>query len=147
MNTQERPQYLDVLQHLTPILYGLPPKIITIDGRAGSGKTTLGRFLAWRFNVSLAETDLFLDKECGGLNYHLDALREVIASRHDLPVLVEGVVVLRVLRQLGFKSDFHIRINYPAREDWGVTRREWLKYRAEFSLDSVDHMPLSLKPI
>jgi cytidylate kinase len=48
------------VEALTPIMRGLPGVIVTIDGRDGVGKTTLGRYLAWYFNVTLIETDLFL---------------------------------------------------------------------------------------
>jgi len=60
MNAKELPQYKVVMTALMPILYDLPGKLIAIDGRLGVGKTTLGRYLAWRFNISLVETDLFL---------------------------------------------------------------------------------------
>ena len=54
------PAYLKIVEALTPIMQGLPGMIVTIDGRDGVGKTTLGRYLAWHFNVTLIETDLFL---------------------------------------------------------------------------------------
>jgi len=49
MITRELPQYADIVRRLTPALAGLPPKLIAIDGPMSSGKTTLGRHLAWRF--------------------------------------------------------------------------------------------------
>ena len=54
------PAYAEVVDALTPVMRGLPGVIVTIDGRDGVGKTTLGRYLAWHFNVTLIETDLFL---------------------------------------------------------------------------------------
>jgi tRNA A37 threonylcarbamoyladenosine biosynthesis protein TsaE len=57
MITRELPQYADIVRRLKPVLAGLPPKLIAIDGPMGSGKTTLGRHLAWRFNVTLIEAD------------------------------------------------------------------------------------------
>jgi tRNA A37 threonylcarbamoyladenosine biosynthesis protein TsaE len=59
MITRELPQYADIVRRLTPALAGLPPKLIAIDGPMSSGKTTLGRHLAWRFKVTLVEADLF----------------------------------------------------------------------------------------
>jgi MoxR-like ATPase len=47
---------------LAPILDDLPGKVVAIDGYPGVGKSSLGRFLAWRFNISLIETDFFLIK-------------------------------------------------------------------------------------
>jgi hypothetical protein len=49
-------EYAPVVDALAPVLHNLPPRIIAIDGRPGCGKTTLGRFLAWWFNVSLMVT-------------------------------------------------------------------------------------------
>ena len=66
MNAQELPQYSDVIRALTPVLHDLPGRLIAIDGRSGVGKTTLGRYLAWRFNISLVESDLFLIPNRGG---------------------------------------------------------------------------------
>ncbi len=50
------PAYLRVVNALTPVMRGLPGVIVTVDGRDGVGKTTLGRYLAWHFNVTLIET-------------------------------------------------------------------------------------------
>ena len=61
MSTQELPEYANVVAALTPVLADFPAKIIAIGGHPSSGKTSLGRYLAWQFNVSLIETDLFLD--------------------------------------------------------------------------------------
>jgi shikimate kinase len=38
------------------------------------GKTTLGRYLAWQFNISLVELDLFLIPNQGKLVYMNEAL-------------------------------------------------------------------------
>jgi hypothetical protein len=54
------PAYLQVINALTPVMRRPRGIIVTIDGRDGVGKTTLGRYLAWHFNVTLIETDLFL---------------------------------------------------------------------------------------
>lgn len=58
-------EYIEVIYRLKPILDGLPGKIIAIDGTPGAGKTTLGRFLAWYFNISLIESDLFRSRSEG----------------------------------------------------------------------------------
>jgi hypothetical protein len=38
MITRELPQYADIVRRLTPVLAGLPPKLIAIDGPMSSGK-------------------------------------------------------------------------------------------------------------
>ena len=105
------PEYEQVIEALTPVLKNLPGKVVGIDGRDGSGKTTLGRFLAWYFNVSLIETELFLfDGE--GFNYRLEEINLIIGVRlsKPRPVIVEGVRLLSLLSQIGRSADFLIYV-------------------------------------
>lgn len=112
MSAQERPEYADALNELEPILFNLPPKVVAIDGKPGVGKTTLGRFLAWRFNISLIETDLYLHRNQGLYIYREEEIKGVINSRKQsgLPVIVEGIVALRLLDNLNATPDFHIHV-------------------------------------
>ena len=104
-------EYEQVVEALTPILNNLPGKVVGIDGRDGSGKTTLGRFLAWYFNVSLIETDLFLF-DGQGFSYRLEEINRIIGVRlsRPRPVIVEGVQLLSLLSQLDRSADFLIYI-------------------------------------
>lgn len=109
-----RPLVFDeVASLLAPLLYGLPGRLVAIDGRMGAGKTTLGRFLAWYFNVTLVETDPFLLGD-GTLSRHLDEIGRIVGFRLDgrypRPVLVEGVGVLDLLEQLRRTADAHIYV-------------------------------------
>ncbi len=112
MSTQELPEYANVVAALTPVLADFPAKIIAIGGHPSSGKTSLGRYLAWQFNVSLIETDLFLDHGRGKLVYRSNEIARVIGKRlkKPAPVIVEGVVVLRLLGALGRPADFTIYV-------------------------------------
>ena len=105
------PEYEQVVEALTPVLNNLPGKVVGIDGRDGSGKTTLGRFLAWYFNVSLIETDLFLF-DGQGFSYRLEEINRIIGVRlsKPRPVIVEGVQLLSLLSQLGRSGDFLIYV-------------------------------------
>lgn len=105
------PEYEEVIHALTPVLHDLPGRVIGIDGRDGSGKTTLGRFLAWYFNVSLIETDLFLF-DSQGFRYRLEEINRIINLRlsRPRPVIVEGVQLLSLLSQLGRSADFLIYV-------------------------------------
>ena len=85
MNAKELPQYKDVITALTSVLYDLPGKLIAIDGQPGVGKTTLGRYLAWQFNISLVESDLFLIPNQGKLVYLNEVLSHVSTSRLKNP--------------------------------------------------------------
>jgi ABC-type glutathione transport system ATPase component len=145
-NAPERCEYWDVLKKLEPILYNLPPKIVTVDGRSGVGKTTLGRFLAWRFNITLIETDLFLIRNKGSFRYRKNDINKLIKSRMQScrPVIVEGVVVLRLLRDLGRKSDFHIHIVCDEAEGSSITDREWSSYHCEFGPSAAADLVVEL---
>lgn len=139
-NAPEREEYAVILSSLEPILYNLPPKIISIDGKSGVGKTTLGRFLAWRFNVSLVETDLFLERQKDGFDYRYADIKAVILSRitgHNArPVIVEGMCSLKVLKTMEFASDFHVRVDCSNADDSQPINEElWPDYSSEFPLN------------
>ena len=109
------PEYEQAVNALTPKLHGLPGKIIAIDGRDYSGKTTLGRFLAWYFNVSLIETDLFLLQD-EGRTYRSQDIRRIIGTRlaKPRPVIVEGVAIRRLLSHISCAPDFLIYVKNAA---------------------------------
>ena len=91
------------------MLYDLPPRLIGIDGRANVGKTTFGRYLAWHFNVSLIEGDLFLQGS-GSIEHRLWDIHRIIQERlvRKRPVILETIVLLQVLEQVGRHADFMI---------------------------------------
>ncbi len=76
--------------------------IVAVDGVDGVGKSNLARYLAWQFGMPAIETDLFLDRETGGLKYYLDQLRSVFHARtlQDRPLIIERLRVLQVLQDL-----------------------------------------------
>lgn len=103
------PEFKLATDALAPLLVDLPAKLIAIDGRDGAGKTTLGRYLAWYFNVTLIETDLFVVPN-SSFTYRLDEIIRIVNFRLNKPrpVIVEGVAVLDLLKQIGRCADFHI---------------------------------------
>ncbi|MCP1765029.1 hypothetical protein [Bradyrhizobium japonicum] len=105
-------EYAPVVEALAPVLHNLPPRIIAIDGRPYSGKTTLGRFLSWWFNISLIETDLFLFEGEGRYRYREEEVARIIDARMstDRPVIIEGVTVLRQLAAINRAADFLIYV-------------------------------------
>jgi adenylate kinase family enzyme len=135
MNTKELPQYNDVITALTPILYDLPGKLIAIDGRSGVGKTTLGRYLAWQFNISLVESDLFLIPNQGKLAYLNEALSHVITARlrNPRPVIVDGVAVRRLLAELSLKPDYIIYVSSSDASESRSLKNEIASYEATFN--------------
>jgi hypothetical protein len=105
-------RYNDAVMALEPMLSNLPGKLIAVDGWLGVGKTTFSRYLAWRFNISLCETDLFLIPKQGRLVYREKEISRIIARRleRSLPIIVDGCVVLRLLAAMKRPPDFLIRI-------------------------------------
>ncbi|KRQ97929.1 hypothetical protein CQ12_25220 [Bradyrhizobium jicamae] len=129
-------EYAPVVRALVSVLHNLPPKIIAIDGRPGSGKTTLGRFLAWWFNVSLIETDLFLFEGEGRYRHRADEVARIIATRlqGNLPVIVEGVTVLRQLASMNVDAHFLIYVdNASAPKLRQEYETQFVEYEAKFS--------------
>ncbi len=106
------PVYLQVVDTLWPHLRGSPGVIVTIDGRDGVGKTTLGRYLAWYFNVSLIETDLFLIPALDHFIYLDDQINRIIERRvtSPLPVIVEGVAMLELMKRINRVPDFRLYV-------------------------------------
>lgn len=135
MNANELPEYEHVVDELVPVLYDLPGKVVAIDGRPGSGKTTLGRYLAWRFNVTLLEADLFLHEGRGHLAYRTDEIDRIIRARLSIPrpIIVDSVAVLRLLKALGRSHDFLIHVTNASAGDGGNLKHEIAAYEAEFS--------------
>ncbi|WP_025660188.1 hypothetical protein [Rhizobium sp. IBUN] len=139
--TQIELDYAPAVEALTPVLHNLPGKIVAIGGLPGVGKTTLGRYLAYRFNVSLIETDLFLIPNQGKMVYREDWINQVVGSRLDKddpdwrrPVIIEGSTVLRLLASLGRKPDFIIHVvNNEAPESSGALAKDLKSYDAKYA--------------
>jgi hypothetical protein len=106
------PEYDAAALWLEPILKNLPPKLIAITGPLAAGKTTLARFLAWYFNISLIETDHYLIPH-KGLQCESNEIDRIIEFRLSMPrpVIVEGAEILPLLSQLNRVPDgiIHVR--------------------------------------
>jgi uridine kinase len=128
------PAYLKVVEALTPIMRGLPGVIVTIDGRDGVGKTTLGRYLAWHFNVTLIETDLFLIPTQDHLIHLDDQINRIIERRitSSLPVIVEGISMLQLMKRIHRIPDFAIYVTNPQHPGSKLLERRLSAYEATF---------------
>ena len=126
------PEFDKLAEALKPVLAGFPPKIIAIDGRSFAGKTTLGRFLAWYFNSTLLELDLFLAE--GGLVHRYEEIERIVKQRLDgkRPVFVEGITVLNVLRKIGRTHDYLIYVRNPKYPNGAGFGKELTEYDKEF---------------
>jgi hypothetical protein len=133
---------------LAPILYDLPGRIIAIDGYPGVGKTSLGRFLAWRFNVSLIESDLFLIPDQDRLVYLNDEIARIIERRLSIPrpVIIEGCAILRLLFLVDRKPDYLIyATNTNAPKPHGGLATDLAAYDAEFLPNKQTRLVLDLE--
>lgn len=129
------PGYLKVVEALTRIMRGLPGVVVTIDGRDGVGKTTLGRYLAWHFNVTLIEADLFLIPSQDYLT-HLDyQVNRIIERRFTLPrpVIVEGVSMLQLMKRINRVPDFAIYITNPQHSGSRALEQRLSAYEAAYA--------------
>jgi cytidylate kinase len=129
------PSYGVVMDVLRPILSDLPGKLIGIDGRNGVGKTTLGRYLAWRFNVSLVESDLFMHRHTGRVEHRIEEIDRLIQFRlaKPRPVILEGITLFSILKQLNRTPDFVVychSANYPEGDSLEAMLE---KYEAEYA--------------
>jgi uridine kinase len=129
------PCYLTVVEALAPIMRGLPGVIVTIDGRDGVGKTTLGRYLAWHFNVTLIETDLFLIPAQDYLIHLDDQINRIIERRitTPLPVIVEGISMLQLMKRVGRVPDFSIYVTNSRRSSNVIMDRRLSAYENAFA--------------
>ncbi len=129
------PSYKKVVDALTPVLRARPAAIVTIDGRDGVGKTTLGRYLAWRFSATLIETDLYLIPAQDYLIHLDDQINRIVERRvtSRLPVIVEGVSMLQLMKRINRVADFSIYVTSRRQSSSEVLKRRLFAYKAAFN--------------
>lgn len=110
--------------------------LIGIDGRDDTGKSTLARFLAWQMDIPAIETDQFtISNEQVSPIYRYDELRPLFEARFKLnrPVIVEGVFLLKTVRELGFEIDYQIYTLKEGREGSVRWQDSFVEYEAVYN--------------
>ena len=142
------PSYLQVVDALTPIMRTSPGAIVTIDGRSGVGKTTLGRYLAWHFNVTLIETDLFLIPAQDYLIHLDDQVNRIVERRvtSHLSVIVEGVSMLQLMKRIDRVPAFSIYVTNPRHSSNELLERRLVAYEAAFVPSAKANLVIKIEP-
>ena len=142
------PAYLRVVNALTPVMRGLPGVIVTVDGRDGVGKTTLGRYLAWHFNVTLIETDLFLIPAQDYLIHLDDQINRIIERRitSPRPVIVEGISMLQLMKRIHRVPDFSIYVTNPRHSGSKRLDQRLSTYEAAFAPSAKANIVVDIEP-
>jgi hypothetical protein len=102
---------------LTKVLSALGPDwkplLVGIDGREGTGKTSLSNWLAWQLGMPAIHLDLFLNQSeiPAPIQWRVSDLDRCIKARGDRPLIVEGVLLLDALDQVGRSPDFLIFVD------------------------------------
>ena len=97
----------EVITQLRQRLHPRRAMIVGIDGPHREDRSTLARRLAAELGISVVELDLFLPVDALWPDLCLGDLWRVLHSclDRDWPVIVEGVCLLRVLRELPLPCD------------------------------------------
>ena len=109
---QPWPGYESVHAAISQVLLRSPcernPLLIGIDGRDGSGKSSLANWLAWQLGIEAVHLDMFLECKDTIIGWREDELSRVVSSRlgkHN-PVIVEGVKLLEAMEAIDRCVDF-----------------------------------------
>ena len=107
---------------------------IAVDGRDGSGKSTIARFLAWQLGMPVVETDFALTDAEPTPQWDVALIARLVAHRHDCdrPVLVEGIFVLENLVRIGAPADFVVRVSNPEHDGTHAWAEAFAAYEASY---------------
>jgi uridine kinase len=96
------------------------PILIGIDGVDGSGKSSVASWPSWQLQMPAIPLDVYLLRDSNPISWRFDDLaRAVDGAQHvprERPVIVEGVLLLRVLRKIGRAPDFLVYVEKDQHE-------------------------------
>jgi uridine kinase len=101
------PGYLELRVRLREAM-GFPdhrqPLLIGIDGVDGSGKSSLAAWLSWQLEMPAIHLDVYVVRDSDPLAWRLDDIARAVEgaqSERRRPVILEGIMLLRVLKAIG----------------------------------------------
>ena len=95
--------------------------------------------------MSLIETDWFLIPKQGRLAYREDEIARVIDSRGDLPTIVEGVAIRRLMDRVQKPVDFVIFVTSNNLPDSPALTKDLASYEKEFNPRETANLVLELQ--
>ena len=110
------------------------PLLIAIDGPDGVGKSSLASWLAWQLGAPAIYLDLYMIRDSDPLRWRGELLPLIVTRllAHAGPLIVEGILVLDALAQIGQKPDFLVYVDGEGSH--GLSRR-LAAYRARHKPD------------
>ena len=134
-------QHRELVKSIRSCLGGWKKYTIAVDGRDGVGKSTLSRFLAWQLMIPTIEVDLLVEGQEDPYPYNSSVLKYLIDARHrnDRPVIVEGLFLLKRLKEIGVCAD---TIIYVEKHNWAGSytwRKQFEEYEVEYSPKQAAH--------
>src|SRR5262245_11261617 len=127
------------------------PLLIAIDGADASGKSSLASWLAWQLGMPAIQLDLYLTDR-HPIEWQIADLARAVARRIDRqrPLIIEGVLVLDALDQIGRKADFLVFVTggYPesslASQIADYQKRRKPSERADFTIEGYEEPAIDL---
>jgi len=100
------------------------PLLIGIDGIDGSGKSSAASWLSWQLGMPAVHLDLYLIRDSEPLTWRYDDLSDVLDAQTVLqrPIIVEGVLLLRVLQKINRVPEFLVFVEKDQHDRCGQGR-------------------------
>jgi len=107
---------LSSISELIETILNTSPRLVGIDGKDGSGKSTAACEIAKATGASVISLDDFIDKGKGTFadNLRYEEIGAAI-SKSNGSLIVEGVCLLNVIDRLGVKLDVHVYVKRISR--------------------------------
>jgi uridine kinase len=113
----EAPAAYFELRTLVRVALGFPkkrkPLLIGIDGVDGSGKSPLAAWLSWQLQMPAIYLDMYWIRDTAPQEFRHGDLARAVDARlsQGTPLIIEGILLLRVLNEIGRSPDFLVFVD------------------------------------